>query len=72
MDAGGNEQQEDQEEEQGKDLPPVRLTLANIKSLTTLLQAMKISAKQVCACKLALPGLATEVVGGGLGGRVSF
>lgn len=40
----GDEQEQEQGDEQ---LPPVHLTLSNIKSLTTLLQAMKISAKQV-------------------------
>jgi cytochrome b len=40
---------EDEQEHEEDQLPPVHLTLSNIKSLTTLLQAMKISAKQVCA-----------------------
>jgi hypothetical protein len=44
MDLDADDEQEQDEEEQ---LPPVHLTLSNIKSLTTLLQAMKISAKQV-------------------------
>lgn len=33
--------------QEDEELPPVRLTLANMKSLTALLQAIKISAKQV-------------------------
>jgi hypothetical protein len=38
---------DDEQEHEEQQLPHVHLTLSNIRSLTTLLQAMKISAKQV-------------------------
>jgi hypothetical protein len=52
---------DEQEQEEDEQLPPVHLTLSNIKSLTTLLQAMKISAKQVCTIAAGSAGMSMTV-----------
>ncbi|WIA42473.1 hypothetical protein OEZ86_008467 [Tetradesmus obliquus] len=57
MDIDSNDEQEQEHEEEEQQLPPVHLTLSNIRSLTTLLQAMKISAKQACTVVLAPEGV---------------